>query len=646
MKRFAILVLTVVMIFNLCVPVSAAKVGVMRDLTSAELLDKIRIGWNLGNTFDAYSGDGNYTNGWIELYSDRSPSAYEKAWTGGVLVTPELIKAVKDMGFKAIRMPVTWGPHMDEEGNIDKAWLDRIEEVVNYILDEGLYCLINSHHDCGGKGWLAADAQEYPEISARFKTMWTQIAERFKDYSDYLMFEAYNEILDRQDNWGGTTPANFEAANKLNQDFVDVVRATGGNNAKRHLSVNVYACSSGSDSVLNSFKLPEDTIENRLFVQIHCYDPQRFCWTPSYIPNPTDQWVANRKEFTDGLNSTFAKIERIFIDKGIPVIIGEFSADNKNNTPEREAYATDFVTIAREHGISALFYWDVNFTEDHVDDDPPYAPCGLIDRGQVKWLYPTVAKALIEAAGVAHNYSGWTEYNADDHIRHCTDLNCDSFERQPHVWSNSFDSTCDLCNYVRFSPSGLPSLTINDKTAYRGSKVLLDVSLKSCGLADTVKLTYRYDPIFLTPDIQNSEWLVDNSVTATFGDGIATLTTEAPLNPNYTLAQLGFTVSENAPLGQTAIEFEASLSNGSTSVARIPASVTVTVSEILSGDTDGNCSVDKGDAIYLLYSVLFGESQYHLNQPCDFNGSGSVDKDDAIYLLYHVLFGSSIYPLS
>lgn len=403
-KRIISLLVALTLILSLALPIYADEPvgGEFRDITSAELLDEIRIGWNLGNTFDTWGGSYNFdtrvhnADGWLEANRTPIPADYETGW-GGVITNPEIFKAVKTMGFKAVRLPVTWGPHMDAEGNIDEAWMARVEEVVNMIIDEGLYCILNVHHDSGHNAWISADAENYDVISARFKKLWSQIADRFKNYGEMLIFESYNEILDPDYNWVNTSEENFKAANDLNQDFIDVVRASGGYNDIRHLCVNTYAASSGSKPILDAFVLPEDPTENRLFAQVHCYNPAGFCWDVDYA-TPTSKWFENRDQFNQELHDIFSYLEETFVKKGIPLIIGEFSSNNKNNTEEREGYAHDFVTIGREHGISAFIWWDVNFRTEDFEADPFVRNGGLMDRGKAEWLFPTIAKSLVDAA--------------------------------------------------------------------------------------------------------------------------------------------------------------------------------------------------------------------------------------------------------
>ena len=200
--------------------------GDMRNITSTELLSDINAGINIGNSLDA-CGAGYFS----------SPDASETVW-GNPQITEELIKSIKKAGFKAIRLPVTWREHIGqpETYQIDSAWMDRVQEVVDMILDNGMYCILNTHHE---QNWLNTGSN-IVETQTEFIAVWKQIANRFKNYDDYLLFEGFNEILKSESDWSTASSTDIQNTNILAQQFVTTVRATGGNNAKRHLIVSTY----------------------------------------------------------------------------------------------------------------------------------------------------------------------------------------------------------------------------------------------------------------------------------------------------------------------------------------------------------------------------------------------------------------------
>ncbi len=312
--------------------------------SAQQAVDNINVGWNLGNTFDC---KGDWINGGVE--------AYETAW-GNPTVTRQLIKGVKAAGFGAIRLPVTWDAHVDSKGNIDKAWLDRVQQVVDYILDEGLYCVLNVHHDGGGDGWLVASSESANgSAGTRFKGLWTGIAVRFKDYDERLIFESFNEVLDTNRSWtSSTTEDGYSALNKLNQIFVDAVRAVGGNNSTRNLMVQTYSGSS-SDITLRSFVLPKDTADGHLIVQVHSYDPQGFTYTEATWTTMTDTWGSDDQIET--IEYLFDVLEDYSDSLGVPFVVGEFGAQSKNNDVARAQYAALMVAEGAKAGIKC-FWWD------------------------------------------------------------------------------------------------------------------------------------------------------------------------------------------------------------------------------------------------------------------------------------------------
>jgi len=327
----------------------------------------IKIGWNLGNTFDANP------EGVTGLSTETS-------W-GNPQVTKELITLVKDSGFNAIRVPVTWGNHMDENNQIDPAWLERVAEVIGYVLDNDLYCILNVHHDTGTEGWLRASRANEEAMRARFIDLWTQVAGYFADAPDKLLFESFNEILTDANQWNSPPLEAVKVTNELNQIFVDTVRSTGGNNDKRCLIVNTYAAATDS-VVLSNFVLPTDTIENRLIIEAHVYAP--FAFTYEDYPNVTGY---KESEVSSPISSLFVKLGF----KGTPVIIGEFGCADKDNDVERVSWAKYFIETALKYGIKC-FWWDNGYQY------------SIINRNRNVVSEPFIVEALV------------TEANGDDYI--------------------------------------------------------------------------------------------------------------------------------------------------------------------------------------------------------------------------------------
>ncbi|MGN0752897.1 MAG: glycoside hydrolase family 5 protein [Aristaeellaceae bacterium] len=302
-----------------------------------DIVEDIVFGWNLGNSLDSYDG--------TEMTIGDLSS--ETCW-GNPVTTPELIALVKSTGVNAIRVPVTWYNHMDPETlQIDQAWMARVEEVVNYVLDAELYCILNVHHDNGEKGWLNADPDDYAEDERIFIAIWEQIADRFVKYDGKLLFEGYNELLNNQKDWVSPNPACLNAANQLNQAFVDTVRASGGNNAQRVLVVNTYGGQPHS-LVTRGMVVPQDTQADRLIVEAHVYQPYEF----------TSEFYPQVKTWSKApLDTCLDNLYRDFVQQGYPVIIGEFGLVDKDNMAQRYSWIQHLMDVCTKRGIKC-FWWD------------------------------------------------------------------------------------------------------------------------------------------------------------------------------------------------------------------------------------------------------------------------------------------------
>lgn len=294
---------------------------------------------------------------------------YETLW-GNPITSKKMIDMIKEAGFGAVRVPVTFRNHMDEKGNIDEAWLARISEVVQYVLDNDMYCIINMHHDTGDKGWLKADAKSLDTTGVKFKNAWKQIAEYFKGYDESLLFEGYNEILNSSNKWSWAGQDSYNAANQLNQIFVDTVRSTGGHNTERCLIVNTYAASI-EEEVISRFVLPKDSVKNRLIVEAHYYGSSH-----------------------KGITNVLARMNRKFVSQGVPVIIGECGTDFEMPETDRIKYTKHLVFTAEKYGIT-IFWWDDGNYANKAGAQCKYA---ILDRYGLKWYHPEIAKTLVQAS--------------------------------------------------------------------------------------------------------------------------------------------------------------------------------------------------------------------------------------------------------
>lgn len=338
------------------------------DESAKQAVAQMGLGFNLGNTLDA-NGAG----------AGHAPTDYETMW-GQPVTTKAMIDFLKKEGFSSVRVPVTWYEHMDTNGVVDAAWMNRVQEIVDYVIDNGMYCILNVHHDtaAGDHAWVKADPDNYAGNKLRYEGLWTQIANRFRDYDHHLLFEGYNEMLDAANTWNAPVNAkSYTALNNYAQSFVTAVRNTGGNNATRNLVINTYA-GANHQAVLDALVLPSDNTAGHLAVEIHSYDPWN--WFSTY-----GAW---NSDCSTSLQQMFGRLNTTFVSKGIPVIVGEYgthgdqSVSKTSTDAQKQAaadQAADMVKQAKALGI-ATYYWMSIFDG--------------TDRTVPQWTLPTVVAAM------------------------------------------------------------------------------------------------------------------------------------------------------------------------------------------------------------------------------------------------------------
>ena len=347
--------------------------GKMRNITSQQLVEDMTFGWNLGNTLDVCQADRD-GDGKINEHVEAGEKVDETLW-GNPKATKELFTSLKKNGVNAVRIPVTWRDHMDSNGNIDREWMDRVQQVVDYAYSQGMYVIINVHHDGGGDpkfgAWIIEESQkDYNTFLKKYKNIWKQIAERFKNYSDYLIFESMNEVgFDTLYNKNKADAYNL--INKINQDFVDIIRATGGNNAKRHLLIAGYYTDieRTCDSL---YKMPDDKA-GRCILSVHYYTPWDFCTC-----DRKHTWGTNSE--VRQMETLIGKMKKNFVDKGIPVIIGEYAASG-SDLSSCIFFIEKLNKLCSDYGI-ATFIWDSG---------------SQVNRKTYKWRTPQYLEALKRA---------------------------------------------------------------------------------------------------------------------------------------------------------------------------------------------------------------------------------------------------------
>ncbi len=352
--------------------------GVMREgLTALEATRLMGNGINLGNTLEACDSNvGIKTN---------TPLSYETHW-GQPKTTQAMIDGMKAAGFDTIRIPVAWmtnATHLYEgDYTIDADYMDRVEEVVRYARKAGMYVIVNDHWDGGWYGMFGSESAETRALAMEaYKGMWQQIAERFRDYSDYLIFESANEELGTR--FDENSPLycsdsvvtylnddeRYALTNEINQTFVDVVRATGGNNATRFLLIAGYGTNI-DQTCDDRFQMPKDTVDSKLMVSVHYYDPWSYCGASS-AASATKWGKVSDYEYMD---QQLAKMTK-FTEAGYGVVIGEYGAlpcsdGLKDNTL---AYHTAFLDACTKYNLTNCL-WDCSglykrVSQTFADDD-------------------------------------------------------------------------------------------------------------------------------------------------------------------------------------------------------------------------------------------------------------------------------------
>ena len=325
------------------------------------------VGWNLGNQFEC-SAPGQDGESMLIGMADNSIKA-ETAW-GNPVVTKKTIKAVKDAGFNAIRIPIRWQCHITNPTamSIDKAWLARIKEVVDWCLQSDLKVIINTHHDKWLEGRPTNQYKE--ENNQKLALLWMNIASEFADYDERVAFAGTNEVHIK-DNWGKPTPENLAVQNSYNQTFIDVVRATGGNNAQRHLIVQTYVCNPDFGLYDGDFIIPTDIEGNGndyMSVEFHYYTPWDYAGECKYYywGEPYKQYGEASPSDENTMAAFFDKVVDTWSAKGLGIVIGEWGVTDHTKGSQADVqhenatyYCHFLVSEAKKRGFST-FVWDNN----------------------------------------------------------------------------------------------------------------------------------------------------------------------------------------------------------------------------------------------------------------------------------------------
>ena len=351
------------------------------DTEAMAFVRSLGAGWNLGNTMDAH--DDNFRGNEMDL---------EGYWCG-VKTSREVFNALFDAGFRTVRIPVSWHNHVDKETfAISEPWLRRVQELVDWALDAGLYVVINTHHDVGYSFYYPDSA--HLDTSLRYITaIWAQVADRFRDYDQRLIFESMNEprLANTDHEWwfeAGNSACEDAAQciNALNQAFVDTVRASGGLNGARYLMVPPYDASP-SPVNLDAFTLPRDSAEGKLIVSTHAYIPYSFALD---IKGGSSFTLDNPQQVGE-IGGAMNRLYERYVSQGIPVVMGEYGALNKDNLQDRVTFTAYYVASASARGIPC-FWWDNHAFRGWGEN------FGLLDRKAISWPNPEIVDAIMRYA--------------------------------------------------------------------------------------------------------------------------------------------------------------------------------------------------------------------------------------------------------
>lgn len=364
------------------------------DLNQSQIVEAMGPGWNLGNQ--------------LESVTDNVPE--ETNW-GNPVITEKLIQSVKAAGFKSIRIPVSYFAKIDDDKDytIDSKWLDRVQEVVNYCIKNDLYAVINIHGDGYNTidgSWLLCNGKNQTEIKKKYKKVWKQIAERFKNYDEHLLFESMNEEFDGS--YSEPNKEYYQNINDYNQIFVDTVRKTGDNNTKRWLIIPGWNTNIDYTAGDYGFKLPTDQYrdksidkeEQRIMISVHYYSPWDFCGGENGVITQWGNEADDPSKTSTTCDETYMKnqlnlMKTTFADKGYPVFIGEYgSIDKTSYDSENEYYRAYFARklcqLSRKNGCIPM-YWDNGYNGVHG--------FGLFDRTTCEITQPVIIDAIMEGFG-------------------------------------------------------------------------------------------------------------------------------------------------------------------------------------------------------------------------------------------------------
>jgi len=331
--------------------------GTIRDMSSSDLVAEMGVGWNLGNSLDVESTD--------------------KTDWGNPLPSQQIIDRVYTMGFRTLRVPVTWSYHQQSTApyTIDQDYMTQVQETVNYGISKGMHVIVNIHHD---NTWIRPTNADAAQVKPRIASLWTQLANTFKSYGDKLIFESLNEnrLLNSPEEWSGGTEEGRTVLNEYHLEALNAIRATGGNNTGRHIMISTYAAST-VPVAMDGLVIPND--DPRTIISLHTYFPWPFCGPEDSLAT----WGSDEDKAQ--LEQEFDRIyQKWVVEEGRPIILGEWGAVDKSNLSVREDYYEFYVSESTERGLLPVVW----------DDGGNFR---MLDRANLTWHFQSLAETIIAA---------------------------------------------------------------------------------------------------------------------------------------------------------------------------------------------------------------------------------------------------------
>lgn len=634
LKRKILSVITSAACIMSCVCMFGSQVNDEYKVEAAELTgqsafditSQMIIGWNLGNSLDS---TGN-------LSIDSSPKKFAMAW-GNPEPTKELIETVKNGGFNTIRIPTTWYQHLyfDESTQtyqIDDKWMAYVKQFVDYAYDMDMFVILNVHHE----NWVNVEKftdETYKDASRKLTDIWTRISTEFKDYDQHLIFEGMNEPRETNNpsnsEWGDGDANSWNYINKLNDVFVDTVRNQGSVYNKERLLMLPGYHAGNSVATIQAIEIPEDA--GNVALSVHAYNPYFFCMDTSNMANHTYPGKSGYgSDYKTELETMFNSYKNIIQNKGVPIVMGEFSASDFNNTESRINWAKDYLSMAKDAGIPCVL-WDNNVVADDVTDPSAAGEAhGYIYRLTNTWYKNSapVIEAMMETVGVT-NYTlpEYKEYVAPDFSWDNVKIGNDWIELYYHANGNA------LTAWTPDKVSGWEQY-LNEDYMYA---MIFDSTIDPTLVAQTSNDGWYY--IFSDNDLNS-----DFTLYFTYNDIKNILDSNSASINNISDLYVSAHAGDATIYGLYAVP----VNSVEPSTEETTEETTEEIKPIIPGDVNEDEKVNVFDAIalrrYLINGYMTdGATQYPVlaSSPADTNGNGTIEIADLV-LLNQWLIGKDV----